>query len=131
MPDAIYLKPELFQNRILIGNQSKNISRPEQKSDISGALNDQAELKHACEELESLFLYHLLKEMRATIPKSGFMGDNSAREMYTQMADSELARDLSSKGGIGLSAMLLRQLNPVVEYDGYSDIEKKIKVSKE
>ncbi len=131
MSDAIYLKPELFQNRILIGNQAKNITRPEQKSDISGALNDKAELKHACEELESLFLYHLLKEMRATIPKSGFMGDNSAQEMYTQMADSELARDLSSKGGIGLSDMLLRQLNQVVEYDGNSDIEKKIKVSKE
>ena len=126
MPGAIYLKPELLHNRGLIGNQTKNISRrPEQKSAIPGALSDKEELKHACEELESLFLYHLLKEMRTTIPKSGLMGDNSAQEMYTQMADSELARDLSSKGGIGLSDMLLRQLNQVTAYDGTVGIEKK------
>jgi flagellar protein FlgJ len=124
MPDAIYLRPELFKNRILVGNQTKNISRPGNKSGISDTLGSKEELKHTCEELESLFLYHLLKEMRATIPKSGLMGDTSAQQMYTQMADSELAQDLSSKGGIGLSDMLLRQLNQVVEHGENNEIEK-------
>jgi len=30
---------------------------------------DPAKLKEACSELESLFIYYLLKEMRASVPK--------------------------------------------------------------
>jgi flagellar protein FlgJ len=75
----------------------------------STAQNDH-QLEGACSEFESLFIYYLLKEMRATIPKSGFLDGGNAQEFYTSMLDSQLARDLSSKGGIGLSSILLDQL---------------------
>lgn len=67
-------------------------------------------LKNACAEFESLFIFHLLKEMRATVPKSGFIGGGRAEEIYTSMLDSQLAKEVSSKGGIGLSSVLLDQL---------------------
>lgn len=73
------------------------------------------QLKEACSELESFFIYHLFREMRATIPKSGFISGGRAEEMYTSMLDSQLAKELSSKGGIGLSSLLYKQLGGVSE----------------
>jgi Rod binding domain-containing protein len=48
--------------------------------------------------------------MRATIPKSDFLNGGKSEEIYTSMLDSEMARELSAKGGIGLSSVLLDQL---------------------
>jgi len=67
-------------------------------------------LKDACKEFESLFLYHLLKEMRASIPKDGYLGTSRQSETYTSMFDIEIARDLSEQKGIGLADFLMRQL---------------------
>jgi len=66
--------------------------------------------KEACLELESLFIYHLFKEMRATIPKSEFLDGGTAEDIYTSMLDQQLAKELAFRGGIGISSVLLDQL---------------------
>jgi flagellar protein FlgJ len=68
-------------------------------------------LHDVCRQMESLFIHHLLKEMRATIHKSGFISGGRAEEIYTSMLDAEMAVNISAKGGIGLSEMLLHQLD--------------------
>ena len=67
-------------------------------------------LRDVCHQMESLFIHHLFKEMRATIPKVGFISGGRAEEIYTSMLDAELANKISTRGGIGLSEMLLHQL---------------------
>ena len=67
-------------------------------------------IQAACTEMESIFIYHLLKEMQATIPKSGLMGDGKAESIYTDMLHQQLSRDLAVGGGIGLSDILMAQL---------------------
>ena len=39
---------------------------------------DDPQLRAACKEMESLFITHLLKEMRATVDKSGFISGGQA-----------------------------------------------------
>ena len=80
-------------------------------------------LRDVCRQMESLFIHHLLKEMRATIHKSGFISGGRAEEIYTSMMDAELAVKISQSGGIGLSEMLLHQLSEAFsqEKDGTSD----------
>ena len=58
----------------------------------------------------ALFIHHLLKEMRATIHKSGFISGGRSEEIYTSMLDAETANKISARGGIGLAQMLLHQL---------------------
>jgi len=70
-------------------------------------------LRAACSEFEALFINLLLKEMRATVGKSGLMDGGQAEEVYTGMMDTEMARDLAAKGGFGLADILYRQLDPV------------------
>ena len=67
-------------------------------------------LRDACLKMESLFIHHLLKEMRATIDKSGFISGGRAEEIYTSMMDAETANTISTRGGIGLAQLLLQQL---------------------
>ena len=69
-----------------------------------------SELRDACLQMESLFIHHLMKEMRATIHKSGFISGGRAEEIYTSMLDAETANNISARGGIGLAEMLLHQL---------------------
>ena len=75
-----------------------------------GDIQNDPELRNACLKMESLFIHHLLKEMRATIHKSGFISGGRSEEIYTSMLDAETANKISSRGGIGLAEMLLHQL---------------------
>lgn len=80
-------------------------------------------LRDVCRQMESLFIHHLLKEMRATIHKSGFISGGRAEEIYTSMMDAEMATKISESRGIGLSEMLLHQLSdpPAQAKEGKSD----------
>jgi flagellar protein FlgJ len=93
---------QLHQNQ-RIGNSLKNVKN--QTGD-----QDDPRLQAACAEMESLFLSHLLKEMRATVEKSGFMDGGQAEEIFTSLLDVEISKKLSVAGGIGLASILLEQL---------------------
>ena len=75
-----------------------------------GDIKKDPELRAACLKMESLFIHHLLKEMRSTIHKSGFISGGRGEEIYTSMLDAETASKISARGGIGLAEMLLHQL---------------------
>ena len=76
----------------------------------SSADKDPQKLKQACSELESLFVYYLVKEMRATVPKSGLFGGGSAEDIYTSMLDLQLSKDIAERRGIGISKALFERL---------------------
>ncbi|MCD6560833.1 MAG: rod-binding protein [Deltaproteobacteria bacterium] len=79
---------------------------------------NKAGLKESCTEMESLFIYYLIKEMRSTIPKSGFMSGGMAEEVYTSMFDVQLAKELSLKDELGLSSMLFKSIEKENEHKG-------------
>jgi flagellar protein FlgJ len=72
-------------------------------------------LKKACEDMESLFVHQLIKEMRATIPKSGLFGKSQAQDIYTGMLDGQLAQEIARGRGLGLSALLMRQMGGMAD----------------
>jgi flagellar protein FlgJ len=69
------------------------------------------QLREACVQMESLFIYQLLKEMRATIQKSGFISGGRAEEIYTSMLDAKMAVKISKTRGMGLAEMLMQQFS--------------------
>jgi len=80
-----------------------------------GALRAQAKtapdaaLGKAASQFEALFIQMLLKSMRDSLPQEG-MFDSEATRTYTSMFDQQLATNMSSKGGLGLANMLVKQL---------------------
>jgi len=79
---------------------------------------DPENIEEAAREFESLFLNQLLKSMRKTVEKSELFHGGNAEDIYTEMLDSELSRELASSGGIGLADMLIRQLTAGGEAPG-------------
>lgn len=71
---------------------------------------DPRNVEEAAREFESLFLNQLLKSMRKTVEKSELFHGGHAEDIYTEMLDTELSKELASSGGIGLADMLIRQL---------------------
>lgn len=69
------------------------------------------ELMKACQELESVFLEELLKEMRRTVPKDDLFGGGRGEEVFQSMFDQEIAKAMAARGGIGLAEILYRQLS--------------------
>ncbi|MBW1700767.1 MAG: rod-binding protein [Deltaproteobacteria bacterium] len=110
MPDMMSVPIIPWQN-INVTSKIEMVRNTLESEKASSSVRSDRQLEEACSELESLFIYYLLKEMRATIPKSGFIDGGNAEEIYTSMLDSQLAKDISSKGGIGLSSLLRDQLS--------------------
>ncbi len=67
-------------------------------------------LKPVCEDMEALFIHHMLSEMRKTVAKSGLIDGGRSEEIYTSLMDAELAKEMARSGGLGLSAILQEQL---------------------
>ena len=74
-----------------------------------------SELEKACQEMESIFLNFLLKEMRNTINRSGFISGGTAENIYTGMLDAEISKVIAARGSIGLSKILYEQLGKDME----------------
>jgi peptidoglycan hydrolase FlgJ len=108
MPGPISL-PDVPWQAINLTTKTEGVKKSFTSEKLASSGRNDPQLRKACSELESLFMAYLLKEMRATIPKSDFLNGGRAEEIYTSMLDSEMARELSSKGGIGLSSVLLDQ----------------------
>jgi len=89
------------------------IGKAKETESLSASSEKAQQLRKACEDMEALFIHQLLKEMRATIPKSGLFGKSHAQDIYTGMLDGRLAQEISQNRGLGLSAMLMRQLGAI------------------
>jgi hypothetical protein len=65
----------------------------------------------ACIEMESLLVGRMLKEMRKTVQKSGWMNGGSAEEIFEDMLYDEYALNLSRNSNLGMAKMLYNELN--------------------
>lgn len=69
-------------------------------------------LRKACEELESVFMYQLLRSMRRTVEKCDLFHGGSGEEMYESLLDQELSKSVAGMGNRGLADLLYHQLQP-------------------
>lgn len=79
---------------------------------VTGEKADETEaLRAAAEQFEALFTQMLFKSMRdANEAFESDLIDNRTSKFYEQMADEQLASNLSSEGSLGLADMIVEQL---------------------
>ncbi len=70
----------------------------------------QEKLKAVCKDMETVFINYLLTQMRKTVPESSLLGQSNQQKIMESMLDSEMAKEMSTAGGIGLADMIYRQL---------------------
>ncbi|PHS27238.1 MAG: flagellar assembly peptidoglycan hydrolase FlgJ [Methylophaga sp.] len=71
--------------------------------------NDAETMRQVAGQFESLFINMMLKSMRQASLGDGLF-DSSQSDMYRDIADQQMAMDLSARGGLGLQEVILRQL---------------------
>ncbi|MDR2893208.1 MAG: rod-binding protein [Deltaproteobacteria bacterium] len=67
-------------------------------------------LREACQGFETIFIQKLWEQMRANVPKEGYL-HSPQESMYQSMYDNEFAKKMAEAGGIGLGDMLYEQLS--------------------
>ncbi len=78
---------------------------------------EDAALRRVATEFEAIFLGELLKSMRSTQLESGLFGKDRSTQMYREMHDDAMARELATAGaskdnpgGLGIGRMLYEEL---------------------
>jgi flagellar protein FlgJ len=69
----------------------------------------QGALKSVARQFEALLLDQMMRTMRTAAPGESLL-DNEATRMFTGVLDQEFARQLATRGGIGLADMMVKQL---------------------
>lgn len=92
-----------YQNTTLTSsmNRMKNNS-------ISDAEN--AKLKEACKDFESLFIKQMLDTMRKTVQKGELLNGGQAEEIFEDMLYDEYASAMADSGDFGISKMMYSEL---------------------
>jgi soluble lytic murein transglycosylase-like protein len=81
-------------------------------SQLKRSANNSKELQKTANEFESLFVYYMLKNMRKTIMKSGFLDDGMGGGMMMGLFDQEISQKIAGHSSLGIAELLLNQLAP-------------------
>ena len=68
------------------------------------------DIREASVELEAILLKMMYAEMYKTVPKDELFGDDNAMEIYQDMYQGELTKEMAKAGGIGLADFIYQQL---------------------
>jgi len=85
---------------------------------------DEKRLEKACQEFESILIHQMMKTMRQTIPRTGFMAEGKDRNIFQALFDEEISKNISKSGGLGLGKMLLRQMEKKAGESGSFEMKK-------
>lgn len=72
--------------------------------------DEAAREKLALQELEHLFAYMLLQELRKTIPRGGLLDGGPQQRIYEDMLDDALSGEWARTGQLGIARMIEEQL---------------------
>lgn len=78
------------------------------KDQLAGS--DDAELRQACKDFESIFIKQMLDSMRKTVHKSGLNDGGYAEELYQDMLYDEYANKMAETAQLGIAKMMYSQL---------------------
>lgn len=77
----------------------------------AGRTKQDKRLWDTCIEMESLLVGRMLKEMRKTVHKNGWLNGGFAEEIFEDMLYDEYAMSLSRNSNLGMAKMLYDELS--------------------
>ena len=105
------IQPVQIEKNLFSQMAEKNLERLRNESSF-GKLGSEKGIEKVSRDFESVFLHKLLTAMRKTVPKSGLL-DSFASDMYQSMMDEEIAKEMSTKKGMGMGEMIYNELSNI------------------
>ena len=106
----IISKESKFQNEL---NTAKNRLDKAAKSGVmtpEQIAQRNQDIKDASIQLEAIILKMMYNEMWKTVPKDELFGDDNTMEIWRDMYNEELTKQMAMDGGIGLQDYIYKQL---------------------
>lgn len=103
-------KESKFQNELATAQNRLS------KAAKSGVLTDEQlaqrnkDIKDASIQLEAIILKMMFNDMWKTVPKDQLFGDDNTMEIWRDMYNEELTKNMALNGGIGLQDFIYQQL---------------------
>jgi peptidoglycan hydrolase FlgJ len=91
---------DMIRQKVALDDLKRRLATPGQ---------DDTKLREAAQGFEAMFIKKLWSQMRATVPKEGYL-HSKEEESYLSMFDEEFSKKMAASGGIGLGDMLYEQL---------------------
>lgn len=98
--DFSQFQPDLVGNRHKIKQSPPDAPKTDQE--ISA--------RHSAEEFEAIFISQMLKSMSVGIKSDGPFGGGHSEEIYRDLMNEEYGKVIASKGGIGISDAVYREI---------------------
>ena len=105
------IQPVQIEKNLFSQMTEKNLERLRNESSF-GKIGSEKGIEKVSRDFESVFLHKLLTAMRKTVPKSGLL-DSFASDMYQSMMDEEIAKEMSTKKGMGMGEMIYNELSNI------------------
>jgi len=110
----------LGSSEIIARKEMLNLANSVQQAEIQAKkvenknkTENMQQLEKVTREFESIFLSYMLKQMRKTIPEDPLFGNSIAKDIFYDMYNDAISKELSIAGGIGLAKILYNQLAKV------------------
>lgn len=128
---ALYVERELLSLPPLPGTVRQSDPRPVDPEELADQLaparpgtaprrvlgeEETAKIQDTAQQLESLLLYQLFKQMWASIPESDLLPAGNAGKIYREMWLEKIAEESSGAGGIGIARLVEQQLTAQAEH---------------
>lgn len=94
----LHVDPRMYTDQ---SNNLTNTSRSQQGG----------QLKKTCEEFEAVMVQMMFKAMRGAQPEGGLLEKDTASEVYQELFDGEVAREMAHNQSMGIGAKLYEQLS--------------------
>jgi flagellar protein FlgJ len=78
---------------------------------VKGPNKEDAALRKACNDFESLLVGQVLKQMRQSIQKTELFGSREKEDMFQGMLDDEISKEMSTNHSIGIADVMYKQLS--------------------
>jgi len=76
---------------------------------------DRESLRRSCQDFEAIFIQSMFKSMRKSIPDGGLFEKDTAHEIYQDMLDGEVAKEISRQQSLGLADQMYRQMERLLD----------------
>jgi flagellar protein FlgJ len=76
---------------------------------------DRESLRRSCQDFEAIFIQSMFKSMRKSIPDGGLFEKDTAHEIYQDMLDGEVAKEISRHQSLGLADQMYRQMERLLD----------------
>lgn len=73
--------------------------------------NEDAKLKKACSDFESMLISQMLSKMREATPKTDLFGSGEEEGIFQNMMDQEIAQNIAKTDSMQIGEFLYKQLS--------------------